>query len=618
MPSISKIAVAALAIGLLATNAFAKKPYYSANHPVQHMGATVAPLNTPNPLSGTWKPTTVFPGTSPTTALLLTDGSVIVQDQCTANWYRLVPDATGLYDTGTWSAYAAGDGGKIAAMPGSYGPLYYASQVMPDGRVIVQGGEYENSLDGCASASWSNKGAVYNPYFDKWSILPPPTGWNNIGDAASAVLGPVPQSFTGGVLLESGPYMVQMPTGNCNGPPVTACGLNPALYQQQAILTALTPAANVAPPATLTPTWVITGNGKADNNDEEGWVLLPNGTLLTVDSDVFGTVPMLTPSELYSPYTNSWSTAGTLPVQLVDPTSNEQGPGVLTPYSTVFWAGAFTGVPANTSAGHTAIYHVGGGWTKGPDFPQVNGIYQENADGPAALLVSGNVLIQTSTVALSGPSKNESAAPSHFFEYNGATLPGTLTQVNEPNSAPNIASFQGRMLDLPTGQVLWNSDGSSGGTPVKCTGPSTPAGCNVDVEVYTPVGALIAPSWAPKILTISSAILVRGTSGYGLRGQLFSGISQGSGYGDDVQQYTNYPLVRITNIASGQICFGRTHTYTTLIFASTTLFDVPPAVTPAAGWPLYENPCDTSGGGASTLEVVTNGIPSNPIMVTIQ
>jgi hypothetical protein len=87
------------------------KPYYSANHPVQHMGATVAPLNTPNPLSGTWKPTTVFPGTSPTSALLLTDGSVIVQDQCTANWYRLVPDATGLYDTGTWSAYAAGDGG---------------------------------------------------------------------------------------------------------------------------------------------------------------------------------------------------------------------------------------------------------------------------------------------------------------------------------------------------------------------------------------------------------------------------------------------------------------------------------------------------------------------------
>lgn len=615
----SKIMIAVAAFALLATSAFAKRPIYSLDSPIKHMGDVIAPMNNPAdpPAWTSIEATNPFPGSSPTTALLLTDGSVILQDFCTPSWYRLIPNgATGEYSTGTWSSYALGDGKPIQAMPGGYAPLYYASQVIPDGRVIVQGGEYDASILPCsgANAVWSNKGAVYNPYFDAWSVLPPPTGWNNIGDAASVVLGPVPGSLTGGVVLVSGPYMIQMPTGNCNGPPVTACGLNPALYLKQAILTALTPPANVAPPATLTASWFITGTGKADNNDEEGWVLLTTGTLLTVNSNVFGTVPSLTPSEMFSPYSLSWSSAGTLPVQLVDPTSHEQGPAVLTPYSTVFWAGAFTGSPANTSAAHTAIYQVGGGWTKGPDIPQVNSVFQENADGPAALLASGNVLLQTSTV----DSNNESASPSHFFEYNGATLPGTLTRVNEPNSAPNIGSFQGRMLLLPTGQVLWNSDGKSGGAPVSCTGPNTPAGCNVDVEVYTPAGALVSPTWAPNILAISSAILVRGTSGYQLRGYLFNGISQGAGYGDDVQQYTNYPLVRITNNSSGQVCYGRTHNYTTLTYGSTTLFDVPPAVTPAPGWPLYENSCDASGGGASTLVVITNGFPSNPVSVTIQ
>jgi len=74
------------------------------------------------------------------TALLLTDGTVMVQDSGPGNgggtnhWWRLTPDAKGSYVNGTWS--------KLASMSSSYGPLYHTAAVLPDGRVLIEGGEY--------------------------------------------------------------------------------------------------------------------------------------------------------------------------------------------------------------------------------------------------------------------------------------------------------------------------------------------------------------------------------------------------------------------------------------------------------------------------------------------
>src|SRR5690348_11182518 len=74
----------------------------------------------------------------PDTALLLTDGSVIMHDICTEHWYRLLPLNTGTfansYINGQWSATAVGDNASIASMIGvtgepanrPYGPLFYA------------------------------------------------------------------------------------------------------------------------------------------------------------------------------------------------------------------------------------------------------------------------------------------------------------------------------------------------------------------------------------------------------------------------------------------------------------------------------------------------------------
>src|SRR4029453_18994397 len=68
--------------------------------------------------------------------VLLGDGNVMAArnngSTICKGWYRLTPDATGSYVNGTWVA--------LASMHDTR--LYYATQVLKDGRVFVAGGEY--------------------------------------------------------------------------------------------------------------------------------------------------------------------------------------------------------------------------------------------------------------------------------------------------------------------------------------------------------------------------------------------------------------------------------------------------------------------------------------------
>jgi hypothetical protein len=77
-------------------------------------------------------------------------------------------------------------------------------------------------------------------------------------------------------------------------------------------------------------------------------------------------------------------------------------------------------------------------------------------------------------------------------------------------------------------------------------------------------------------------------------------------YGDDYQSATNYPLILITNNATGNVYYARTHDFSSMGVATgsaivSTEFDVPTKIEK----------------GASQLEVVTNGIASTPASVTI-
>ncbi|MFY9844637.1 MAG: hypothetical protein WA718_16800 [Terriglobales bacterium] len=276
----------------------------------------------------TWTPLTNRPPISASNPLLLNDGRVMVHDADYGDWWALTPDVNGSYHNGTWR--------RLGQLPKGYAPLYFASAVLPDSRVVVLGGEYNDGQE-----VFTTLGAIYTPATNKWQTLQAPSGWTRVGDAQS-------------VVLANGTFMV----ADC-------CTTQEALLD----------ATNL--------TWTTTGTGKADINDEEGWTLLPSGEVLTVDANADNTN-----SEIYNPATGSWSSAGSTIVQLDDPSSHELGPAILRPDGTVLATGA---------TGHNAVYDtLTSNWSTAPDFPKVNGRQLDIADGPAALLPSGNVLVMTS------------------------------------------------------------------------------------------------------------------------------------------------------------------------------------------------------------------------------
>src|ERR1700758_5678023 len=199
--------------------------------------------------------------------LLLTDGTVMLQDHGCQDWWKLTPDSTGNYLNGTWT--------QLASTPAGYSPLYHSSAVLPDGRVIIEGGEYNFLVP-----TWTNLGAIYNPLTNTWTMVNHPAGWSTIGDAQ-------------GVVLSNGTFM----QANC-------CTTQGALLD----------------PVSLT--WTPTGAGKFDPNDEEGWILLPNQKVLDVDAYVpippFPYIPTGKNYELYDPSNGTWTVQGSTPVQLWD------------------------------------------------------------------------------------------------------------------------------------------------------------------------------------------------------------------------------------------------------------------------------------------------------------
>ena len=64
-----------------------------------------------------------------------------------------------------------------------HAPLYYASGILRDGRVIVAGGEYD-----AGAMVWLLNVEIYNPVANTWTTLPVPAGWMRIGDAPGCVL----------------------------------------------------------------------------------------------------------------------------------------------------------------------------------------------------------------------------------------------------------------------------------------------------------------------------------------------------------------------------------------------------------------------------------------------
>ncbi|WGJ13137.1 hypothetical protein QEV83_10405 [Methylocapsa sp. D3K7] len=494
------------------------------------------PLTRAVPLSATapspWQRLTRQPTFFAGAMLLLTDGTVMVHDQGSknngsSNWWRLTPDVNGSYLNGKWS--------KLASLPSGYAPLYFASAILPDGRVIIEGGNYNNGQQ-----VFTNLGAIYDPLANKWAPVSPPDrkGWEKIGAAASTVL-------ANGTFMIGGISTIEQVLFN---------------------------------PTDLS--WTVTGKGKADINAKENWTLLPNGRVLTVDTN---NLQYLTNSELYLPElirkscskctSGRWICGGSTIVLLPDTNkdgsgTHEMGPQLLRPDGTVFAAGA---------TGHTAVYDsLEGTWKPAPDFPNPNGTstgQYSAGDSPAALLPSGNVLVMASPGVGNQP-------PAHFFVFDGTNLKQIIP---DPRNAVNLSAYYGYMIVLPTGQVMFNSRFG-------------------DIELYTDSGA-IADGTAPTITTVPTT-LVTGMS-YPLTGKQLNGVSQAAAYGEGYQSATNYPLVRIVIAKTKHVFYARTFGHSSMGVTpgavSSTNFTVPAGI-------------ET---GAATLFAVANGIASNPISVTV-
>jgi hypothetical protein len=513
-----------------------------------HAG-TWTPLTNQPPLPDIHDPSTnVFLSVGGASApLLLTDGSVLIRNTNDADpnvsyadgtVFKLTPDAKGSYLNGTWT--------QVASMP--YIPIAPSQAVLPDGRVLIEGGEFSEVY---GYFTLTNQGAIYDPVADAWTPVAPPPFFVDLYPPR-ATFAPNPIGDSSNVILPDGTFM-----------------LTDKMSRQAALLDL------------ATMTWTEVGTAtKHDLNDEEGLTLLPNGQVLTIDCYTdynFGLIPSYpadpTNAEIYDPITQRWSSAGSTIHTLTDPVLYEMGPAMLRPDGTVFAVG---------SSGNSSIYHTADrSWSVGPTLPLSNLGYQYTAqDGPAALLPNGNVLIAVTGGAPDASLGGYSDPPVAFFEFDGTKY------IAEPTipDAPTQFGFNVNLLVLPTGQIL----------EMVGTG---------DVEIYTPDDASYDPAWAP-VIDSGPAIVVPGFT-YHLYGIRFNGMSQAATFGDELQDATNYPLVRITNLASGHVFYSRTHDHTSMAVASdnpmSTSFDVPAA----------------QEFGASKLEVVANGIPSAPLYITV-
>jgi hypothetical protein len=335
------------------------------------------------------------------TMLLLPDGRVMVQsggnvansDGTTRNvasnqWFRLTADSAGNYANGVWT--------NIHDMGTER--LFYASNVLPDGRVLVLGGEYSGAA---SDQNWTNTGEIYDPVADTWSTIAnfPQT---RFGDDPTAV-------------LSDGKVLVGYLSG-------------PATY--------------IYDPSTNT--WT-TGPDKRDQDrsDEETWVKLPDGSILSYN--VFGNAQH---AQRYDPSTNSWIDSGSVPVALATANSDELGPGLLLPDGRVFQIGATSNTalytPSTTTGGT-------GTWTAGPSIPGGLGAN----DAPAAMLTNGHVLF----AAGSTPSFGNTTS---LFEYDPVantisqvTTPANLALNVAPFRTRMLALPSGQVLFSNASDQLW-------------------------------------------------------------------------------------------------------------------------------------------------------------------
>jgi hypothetical protein len=443
------------------------------------------------------------------TMMLLTDGTVMVQGGGSATavstWYQLTPDSTGNYGKGTWT--------QLTSM---HTPrLYYGSNILTDGRVFVQGGEYTNQ-----GQVWTRTGEIFDPVAGTWKTI---TNFpkSQFGDDPSQVL-------PDGTVL----------CGYLSGPQTYI--YNPS-----------------------TNAWHFAANKmRTDQSDEEGWVKLPDGSILSYD--VWASISSGSGSaQRYVPSSNKWVDAGSVPVALSSGgVGDELGPCFLLPDGRAFVIGA---------TGNTALYTPSTNtWAAGPTIPGGMGA----DDAPGAVLPNGHVIFAADVPLFSSPTK--------IFDFD--PVANSITQVITPAALTNVLnvnpSYVDRMLVLPSGKLLLGDASDR-------------------LWVYSPTGSAQS-SWKPTV----QSVVNNGNGTYTLTGTQLNGLDEGAAYGDDAEMSSNYPIVRLKN-AAGTIYYCRTSGWSSTGVATGTTVETVNFTLPS-GLP----------SGSYSLYAVANGIASSAFSFT--
>jgi hypothetical protein len=191
---------------------------------------------------------------------VLPDGTVMVQGGLPNQfWYRLKPDANGSYVNGTWTTLE----------PMSTQRLYFATNVLPNDKVLVVGGEYSGTS---GFPTFTNTGEIYDVLTNTWTAIanfPQP----QFGDDPSILLdnGLILYGF----LAEPESYFY-----NPTAARIVDNGIS------------------VAPGA-----WAFAAPKLFnDRTDEETWVRLANGDILSYD--IWTPTPT---AQIYHQASNTWS-----------------------------------------------------------------------------------------------------------------------------------------------------------------------------------------------------------------------------------------------------------------------------------------------------------------------